>query len=245
MGSGGMVTGLGGATIGTGGAASGSGGATVGGGGAGGGGACTTGAAHCACYPNQTCNTGLTCLASICTAAASGSGGAAGAGVGGATGSGGATGGPNLLKNGDFSKEKEYWDLTWQAGDLAAQMFTGGEYCVQNASSLEWLSFSLGNPPTPSDAVPLDATASYTLSFRAMAVYDLMPPSIMVKIGQVETPYAELYSTTDTILSSSYTTFTHKFSPSASDPTAGLVFNGTLYDYLSTVCFDDVSLVKN
>jgi hypothetical protein len=182
-----------------------------------------------------------------------GSGGAPVTPSGGAIGVGGvgnttptATGGAattttsNLIKNGDFSLGKEYWDLTYQSGQLAGESYSSGAYCVSNESSSAFLSFSLGYPPTPSDAFAIKPNSSFTLSYRA---YGVSVSSLEVKIGQVADPYTPDYSVNDTV-SSSTQTFAHVFSSTTGDPQAGLVFNGVL-NYSGYICFDDVSVVKN
>ena len=116
-----------------------------------------------------------------------------------------------------------------------------------NLSTSMYLSFSLGYPPTPSDAFPIEAGASYTVSYRARfqdgSVASFLP-EVTVKIGHAEPPYTGLVMFTGDTIVVNYTTFTHTFSGGAGDSGAGLVFNGTL-DYFTEVCFDDVKLVKN
>ena len=145
----------------------------------------------------------------------------------------------NLVSNGDFSAGKEYWELTWQDGDIAASSYEGGEYCIQNGSSDEWLSFSLGYPPTASDAFAIEAGVSYTFSFTVGGYGEFE-----AKIGQVSEPYDTIYSDDEYIYSSTYETITYTFTPDADEPAAGLVFNGVLEDYGDILCFDDVVLVK-
>ena len=237
-----------------------------------------SGKERCPCYANMTCNSGLLCLSNICVSggtggstggglggmAATGSGGGGGAslgvggnatgaggnatGTGGSTGTGGTPGATNLIKNGDFSQGKTYWDLTYQAGEVASSMYTGGEYCVFNESSALYLSFSLGYPPTPSDAFVIAPGVPYTLSYRArfaQAVSAALLPAITVKIGHASPPYDALTSFTgDNVNSANYLSFTHSINSATGDTGAGLVFNATL-DYLTEICFDDVTLVKN
>jgi hypothetical protein len=227
---------------------------------------------RCSCYPNGTCNAGLECLSNLCvargtggamgaagatgTAGTTGNGGSAtgtagaGGSIGGQTGTAGAGGStnPNLIKNGDFSLGKTYWDLTYQMGEVAGSEYSNGEYCIFNLSSAMYLSFSLGYPPTPSDAFAIEPGAAYTLRYRARFVAGISGarlPAVTVKIGQASPPYATLVMFTgDTIGGANYATFTHIVSSATGDAGAGLVFNGTL-DYISEVCFDDVTLVKN
>ena len=218
------------------------GGASVAAGGAAGSAACV-GQQGCACYPNQTCNAALTCAGGVCVSA--GAGGASGAG--GAAGTPGSTG-PNLIKNGDFSLGKTYWDLTPHEGEVYTQSYAGGEYCVYNESSLMYLSFSLGYPPTPSDAFPIEVGATYTLSYRLKLTG---AATVMVKIGQANPPYTELVPTvpfTDSITTGLgvYQPFSHQLQFPIGDPAAGLVFNTALLDYYPiSICFDDVRLSKN
>ena len=102
-------------------------------------------------------------------------------GTAGTTGAAGSGVPVNLIKNGDFSLGKEYWDLTYQAGEVAADnQGSGGQYCIMNASSSFYLSFSLGYPPTPSDAFTIAAGSTYTLTYHAAVD---QPASVMVKIG--------------------------------------------------------------
>ncbi len=175
-------------------------------------------------------------------AGSTGTGGAA-TGVAGATGTGGSGTPSNLIKNGDFSLGKEYWELTYQAGEVAGSDYSSGEYCIYNESTSLYLSFSLGYPPTPSDAFVIDPSATYTLSYRAHGTAVTMPATVTVKIGHVESPYTQLYATTD-YPNAADQTFSHQVSSTTGDTAAGLVFNGTL-DYYSYVCFDDVTFLKN
>lgn len=170
-----------------------------------------------------------------------GSGGSA-AGAGGATGAGGSTVPTNLIKNGDFSKMGEYWNLTLQAGEYGAYDFTGGGYCIYNLSSTYLLSFSLGYPPTPSDAFVVTPGVTYTMAYMASA--SAPPYSFEVKIGHVEAPYTELWSATNSIAASStLQIYSNTITSSAGDTAGGLVFNVTLY-YGASICFDNVVLVQ-
>jgi len=247
------------------GAAGGGGGGATGAGGAAGTSGCAPGSEGCACYGNDTCNGTLQCFSHLCVSvkgtggSATGTGGSASGaagttgtggsvtGTGGAgTGAGGTTGG-NLIKNGDFSQGKTYWDLTYQAGEVAGSQYDAGEYCVANLSSTLYLSFSLGYPPTPSDAFVILPGTTYTLKYRARAEAGqsgALAPAVTVKIGHASPPYDMLVQFTGDTIGTNYTTFTHVINSATGDTGAGLVFNGTL-DYLTEVCFDDVTLIKN
>lgn len=223
------------------------------------------GAERCSCYPNGTCNAGLECLSNLCVSTTTGVAGATGtagaigtAGTGGsasgAAGTGGGstagTGGSasvNLIKNGDFSLGKTYWDLTFNDGEIASWDYSNGEYCVINLSSSLYLAFSLGYPPTPSDAFAIEPGATYTLTYRARflaGISGALLPAVTVKIGGASPPYTLLVEFTGDTITTSSSTFTHVINSATGDTSAGLAFNGTL-DYYSEVCFDDVTLVKN
>jgi hypothetical protein len=219
----------------------------------------------------MTCNPGLTCFSNLCVNPATGNGGAGGGAgtlggggialgtggtspgtggttpgtgggaVAGSTGSGGST--PvNLIKNGDFSLGKEYWDLTPSAGEAYSEDYSGGQYCVINPSSSLYLSFSLGYPPTPSDAFMVAPGATFTMAYMASATATSM---VQVKIGHVETPYTQLWAMTDYVpASTALQLFSHQITTAAGDTAAGLVFNVTL-PYYSEICFDNVVVVAN
>jgi hypothetical protein len=162
--------------------------------------------------------------------------------AGGSTGSGGSTVPVNLIKNGDFSKMGEYWNLTLQAGEYGAYDFTGGGYCIYNLSSSYLLSFSLGYPPTPSDAFVVTPGVTYTMAYMASATAP--PYSFQVKIGHVETPYTELWSATNNVVASStLQLYSNTITSSAGDTAGGLVFNVTL-EYGASICIDNVVLVQ-
>ncbi len=198
-----------------------------------------------------------------------GGAGVGGAGVGGASGSGGTTPGTggtstgtggttpgtggsspgtggstptNLIKNGDFSLGKEYWDLTPNAGEAYSEDYTGGQYCIINPSTNYYLSFSLGYPPTPSDAFVVTPGATYTMAYMASAT---STATVQVKIGHVETPYTQLWAATDYVTASTtLQLYSHTITSSVGDTEGGLVFN-VILGYYSEICFDNVVLVQN
>jgi len=170
----------------------------------------------------------------------SGAGGSA-AGAGGSTGAGGSVP-TNLIKNGDFTKMGEYWNLTLNAGEYGAYDFTGGGYCIYNLSSTYYLSFSLGYPPTPSDSFVVAPGVTYTMAYMASAT--AAPISVQVKIGHVEAPYTELWSATNSVVgSSTLQLYSNTITSSAGDTAGGLVFNVTL-TYGASICFDNVVLIQ-
>ena len=162
-------------------------------------------------------------------------------GTGGLTGTGGATVPTNLIKNGDFSQMGEYWNLTLQAGESGSYAFPGGEYCIYNTSSDYLLSFSLGYPPTPSDAFVVTPNVTYTMAYMASAT-DIA--TVQVKVGHVETPYTQLWAATDYVTASTaLQLYSHTITSTVGDTEGGLVFNVTL-NYGANICFDNIVLVQ-
>jgi hypothetical protein len=165
-------------------------------------------------------------------------------GTGGSTGTGGSILPVNLIKNGDFSKMGEYWNLTLNSGS-GAYDFTGGAYCIYNTASstdlIYLLSFSLGYPPTPSDAFVVTPGVTYTMAYMASAT---ATTAVQVKVGHVEAPYTELWSATNYVAASStLQLYSNTITSSAGDTAGGLVFNVTLA-YGASICFDNVVLVQ-
>jgi hypothetical protein len=167
-------------------------------------------------------------------------GGSAAAGGTSSVGTTSATNSANLIKNGDFGLGKEYWDLTYNDGDIGASSYSSGKYCIMNPSSSYYLAFSLGYPPTPSDAFVIEPGVTYKISYY-LSGSGLS--SVTTKIGHAVSPYTPVYQVTDSA-SSLGSVKSHTFSTAAGDTAAGLVFNGTL-DYGAEVCFDDIIVEKN
>lgn len=215
-------------------------------------GACTIGSVRCACYGNGTCDEGLACLSDVCVSPTTEPGSDAGKGGGGGSSTGqssssasSGTGGgqptnKNLIQNGDFSQGGEYWDLEVQAGS-ASKTSNGGEFCVQNESAASYASFSLGYPPTISDAFLLEAGVPYTLSYRVRGE----AKSFEAKVGGAAPPYTTVASFNDMVSSPfSFDTKSHLVLSNADMPKAGMAFIVVL-DYGGSICFDDVIFVKN
>jgi hypothetical protein len=166
-------------------------------------------------------------------------------GTGGSLGTGGSALPTNLIKNGDFSQGKEYWDLTPSAGEAYSEDYSNGQYCVINPSTSLYLSFSLGYPPTPSDAFVVAPGSTFTMAYMATVTSPATSTMVQVKIGHVETPYTQLWATTDYLPSSATPQLlSHQITSAAGDTEAGLVFNVTL-SYYSEICFDNVVVVAN
>lgn len=155
------------------------------------------------------------------------------------TGEAGSPGLPEgtLISNGDFSAGNADWNLTLQLGGAGVSTFTNGHACIQGNPSV---AFDFGWPSLASKAFVLEPGVPYTLSFRAVAG---SPFTLIVKLGHVTTPYTAAYLT-NTSLTTGWASYSFNVVAASGDSAAGLVFQGTLLSG-NSVCFDDVSLVKN
>jgi hypothetical protein len=159
------------------------------------------------------------------TAGTAGSAGASGSA--GTTGTGGSGSGNNLIANGDFSGGATNWHTEMGTGNV-----NGGAYCVSNpgAALIGW-DAPAGSP------LMLMGGKSYRISYEASGA-----GSMHLKIGMAAQPYGDIY-TADDALNSSLQTFTHNFTPTATN-NAGLAFTfsnaGT-----GMVCLDNVTLTAN
>lgn len=153
---------------------------------------------------------------------------------------------PNLIKDGAFQLFETYWNAILQEGDSGTYTHppTAAAVCVTNtsdSSSLYYeLSFTIGYPNSALDTFVIEPGATYSLSYTVSATY---PLEFQVKIGHSAAPWTEVYSYDADVLSSSYKTFTHLFTSTAGDSSAGLAFNAVL-DLYGKMCFQQVSLVK-
>ena len=230
-------TALGGATmVGNGGAFATGGSTTVGNGGA-----LPTGGATTVGNGGAFATGGLSSTTLVATGGAAPMGGQAA--VGGST----ATTATNLIKDGTFQSFDVYWNAILQEGDSGTYTHppTAAAVCVTNTSTLSSLyyelSFTLGYPNAASDTFAIQAGATYTLTYSVSATY---PISFQVKIGHSVSPWTQVFSVTSDVLSTSYMTFSHQFTSTSGDSSAGLAFNAVL-DLYGKICFQQVSLTKN
>jgi hypothetical protein len=106
--------------------------------------------------------------------------------------------------------------------------------------------FYLGWPAAVANALNLRSGTTYKLSYRASSTG---PLSIKVeaKVGKAVDPFTDDLPLTTDAVGTSFQTFTHTFTPTANDTQAGVAFKvspGATTSQMTTVCFDDVSLVK-
>jgi hypothetical protein len=169
--------------------------------------------------------------------------------TGGQIGTGGVpvVSGPNLIKDGTFQSFDTYWNAILQDGESGTYTRppTASAVCVTNtstSSSLYYeLSFTIGYPNVATDTFVIEAGATYTLTYTVSATY---PISLEVKIGHSVSPWTQVFAVATDLPSTSYTTFSHQFTSSAGDTSAGLAFNAVV-DLNGRMCFQQVSLTKN
>jgi hypothetical protein len=169
--------------------------------------------------------------------------GVCGLSCGGASCFAGNCGGGNLILNGDFSSGATYWTVT-QATLGTTSGTSGGGFCV---SLPTYGTATLGWPDAlnTSLAVPLGAGYTYTLSYTVSTTSPLYSLSgFNAKVGHAITPYTAAFSTYLDNPGPAAAQFTHDFTPSYADTGAGIAFT-ILASSPTTVCFDDVALVRH
>jgi hypothetical protein len=162
------------------------------------------------------------------SAGTTGTAGTSGTGGDGSTGTGGSSPANNLIANGDFSGGATNWHTEGGTGNVNGS----GAYCVTNpgAALIGW-DAPAGSP------LMLSSGKSYRISYQASGA-----GTIHLKVGMASSPFGDIYTADDGI-GGSLQTYTHNFTPTASN-NAGLAFTfsnaGT-----ATVCVDNVTLVAN
>jgi len=140
-------------------------------------------------------------------------------------------GGDSLISNGDFSSGEANWSFT---GDGTVDT-SSGEYCVTSNSGEE---LQIG---WPADVEPASVQSGVSYQFSYTAYYSGgTAPTVGVKVGQAQDPYAAFVEEASISIGSSAMTFTHDFSMDADDA-AGILFRVSGAGGTS-VCFDDVTL---
>ena len=145
--------------------------------------------------------------------------------------------GVNLIHNGDFSQQKNYWMLTDYTG--ATNLWTSvasGSYCFGAESAFQ---YSLGWPASATDALNLAVGTTYRLSFslRANASY-----SVAIKVRELMMSQLASFSTT-MLVAASEQPATHEFTVTSTFLPSGLYFSGTMAES-NYLCVSAVSLVR-
>jgi hypothetical protein len=155
--------------------------------------------------------------------------------------------GPNLIKNGDFSVDGAYWQVTsTTAVSLSTASIMDGAFCITASSS--YTSQIIGWPVLSTDAANLIPGATYALSFRSRATYSAY---LGVKVAAAVTPWLP---TVTTIAASAVSTTWQQYRTTfvaqgtTSDPLTATTPIGLAFTVSSftngLVCLDDVVLAE-
>jgi hypothetical protein len=163
----------------------------------------------------------------------------------GSSGTSGSGGGPdatmqgnNLVLNGDFSQGGMYWGISSGTGDIDAGT---NELCVTVGANSGTV--YLGWPqPSSMTGMNLASGTMYTFTYEAETSQGNL--TIEAKIADSMGPN---YTPTDSdskmdMVTGSVQTFTHTFTPTTADTSAGLVFVFSSTS-ANTICFQSVSVV--
>jgi Carbohydrate binding domain len=218
------------------------------------------GALRCNCYANSSCNAGLSCRSNVCVVEPDDSGTPTPLPEDDAastdepvddvasqsdtqtqtTPDSPSGGGTNVVTNGDFSQGPANWGIVAGNGTFTA---AGGKGCVAVDATQLNQTVTLGWPePAGSPGAVLLAGTSYTFSYSASSM--AAPISVDAKVGQTTSPYNADFENAADAVTTQVTPFTHTFTASSGDPSAGIAF-AFMAAAPETVCFQNVSLVQN
>jgi hypothetical protein len=232
--------------------------------------ACAAGELRCACYGNGTCNAPLVCASNLCVdlggggsggavdGGASGAGGAGtggvgtgGVGDGGATGTGGVTGdggatgtggatNANMIKNGSFNVDDTYWHYDLYGAGISTHAVVAGQLCITVGAGGEVV---VGYPTNVLDSMPLVAGYKYMLSYVAVKS-GTGTCSLETKVGHAVTPFTPYLDIVSVPVTTTPTVLSHQLTATVTDPNVGIALIVLGSVGTSTICFDDVALVR-
>jgi hypothetical protein len=164
------------------------------------------------------------------------------AGSSGASGSGGpdaTTQGDNLVLNGDFSQGGMYWGISSGSGGIDAGT---NQLCVTvgMGSGTVYLGW-----PQPSSMAGMNLTSGtmYTFSYKAQTAQGNLTIEAKVANSMGSSNYMPVDSdSTMDMVTGSLQAFTHTFTPTSNDVSAGVVFIFSSQS-ADTICFESVSVV--
>jgi hypothetical protein len=212
----------------------------------------TTSTTNCGACGNA-CLAGRTCQASVCACPTGtleclgtctnvqtdkANCGACGASCGTSSCYKGTCGGENMITNGDFSDGATNWQITKADIGVTSGM-SGGAYCL----SLPGYSVAYFGWGGTTASVALAASYGYTFSYTVSSTATLT--SFTAKIGHTVSPYTEAYGPVTDSPGLTPTTFTHSFTSTYGDTSAGIAFYMYAPSAGATVCFTNVSLVRH
>jgi len=140
--------------------------------------------------------------------------------------------------NGDLSNGDTGWGVG--QGSPTTKGVVNGQYCVTFSNMTILVGWGNGSGV----AANLMSGGSYTLSYQASSTDS--NTTVEIHIGQAVSPYnADASNITGDKPGNNLTTFTHTFSSTANDTTAGLAFYFASSGSNVTACIDNVVLTKN
>jgi hypothetical protein len=151
------------------------------------------------------------------------------------SGSGSDAASGNLVTNGDFSQGNAAWGISSGTATIGV---TNGELCVSAGSG----SIVLGWPQAPATALMLTSGSSYEFSYGARTMQGNLMVEAKVANSMSSTNYMPVDSDSMDAVTSTAKTFTHSFTPSTTDPSAGIAFIFSLGNG-QQACFTNVSLI--
>jgi hypothetical protein len=145
--------------------------------------------------------------------------------------------GSNLILNGDFADDDEYWNYEWISGYYVNEFVANGQYCVSNDDFYYFYpaSFNLSFPVSPNDGFGIEADVEYSFSYFAEGTAD-----IVARIVSARDPADEIAVFNDSVDDSSQT-FTHSVVVTEAASPVGVVLSVVDLPAPEAVCFDDVS----
>jgi hypothetical protein len=151
--------------------------------------------------------------------------------------------GDNLVLNGDFSQGGTYWGISSGTGGIDAGTNAGtSQLCVTvgMGSGTVYLGW-----PQPSSMVGMSLASGtmYTFSYKAQTAQGNLTIEAKVANSMGSSNYMPVDSdSTMDMVTGSLQTFTHTFTPTSNDASAGVVFIFSSQS-ADTVCFESVSVV--
>ncbi len=147
--------------------------------------------------------------------------------------------GSNLVLNGDFSQGETYWGISSGTGAIDAGT---NQLCVTVGMGSGTV--YLGWPqPSSMTGMNLASGTKYTFSYKAQTSQGNMTIEAKIADSMGSSNYMPVDSdSTMEMITGSLQTFTHTFTPTSPDTSAGLVFVFSSSSQ-NTICFESVSVV--
>ena len=139
-------------------------------------------------------------------------------------------------------------EMFWKVDTSVMHSITDGAECLRMMGSSPVT--NLGWPADVGSALNLPSGATYRLSYKVSSTGPLVI-TLQPKVGMAVTPYTADFPVGGAVsdpVGTTAQTFTHMFTVQTADTKAGLALSvaaaAGMTSQMSTVCFDDVSLVR-